>query len=152
MAIRSPSGSTALDTVAAPAEPDWVTRRSADARARDARVKSWEPKIIGLAAVIVFFAAWQGVGWIRATSPDGVTVGPITFVPPPPLFLPTPVEIVQAYRVYIGDGKIWKDVAVSGQELRIGRERAGEVHALLHAAGELRWPGIGEALKPDEID
>ena len=120
MAIRSPSGSTALDTVAAPAEPDWVTRRSADARARDARVKSWEPKIIGLAAVIVFFAAWQGVGWIRATSPDGVTVGPITFVPPPPLFLPTPVEIVQAYRVYIGDGKIWKDVAVSGQELLIG--------------------------------
>jgi NitT/TauT family transport system permease protein len=120
MAIRSPSGSTALDTVAAPAEPEWVTRPTADARAREARVKSWEPKIIGLAAVIVFFAAWQGVGWVRATSPEGVQLGPITFVPPPPLFLPTPLEIVAAFQVYIQDGKIWKDVAVSGQELLVG--------------------------------
>lgn len=114
MALRDP------ETVAAPAQSQWLTRRAADARAREERIRGWEPKIIGLAAVIVFFVAWQGVGFIRATWPEGVSLGPITFVPPPPLFLPTPFEIVAAYQVYIQDGRIWKDIAVSGQELLIG--------------------------------
>ena len=106
--------------IATPAETQWERPQARDARAREARVKSWEPKIIGLAAVIVFFAAWQGVGFIRAASPEGVSLGPLTFVPPPPLFLPTPLEIVAAYQVYVQDGRIWKDIAVSGQELLIG--------------------------------
>jgi NitT/TauT family transport system permease protein len=118
--MRSPTQADALGPVASPAEPEWVTRRATDARARESRIRGWEPKILGLAAVILFFTVWQGIGWIRAASPDGVTLGPITFVPPPPLFLPTPLEIVAAFQVYINDGRIWKDVAVSGQELLVG--------------------------------
>lgn len=108
------------ETIARPAEQPWITRQRTDARARESRVRGWEPKIIGLAAVVVFFAAWQGIGFVRATSPDGVSLGPFTFVPPPPLFLPTPFEVIGAFQVYINDGRIWKDVAVSGQELLIG--------------------------------
>jgi NitT/TauT family transport system permease protein len=120
MAMQSPSQSDGLDTVAIPAEPRWVTREPADVRVRESRVRAWEPKIIGFAAVAVFFAAWQGIGWVRATSPEGVVIGPFSFVPPPPLFLPTPFEIVAAFDVYIKDGRIWRDVAVSGQELLTG--------------------------------
>jgi NitT/TauT family transport system permease protein len=120
MAMQSPSQSDGLDTVAIPAEPRWVTRAPADGRVRESRVRAWEPKIIGFAAVAIFFAAWQGIGWVRAASPEGVVIGPFSLVPPPPLFLPTPFEIVAAFDVYVKDGRIWRDVAVSGQELLTG--------------------------------
>ena len=114
--MATPSGQ--LDTIASPAEPQALVRRPTDAR--DRAMRRHEPTIIGAAAVVLFFVVWQGVGIIRETAPEGLALGPFKFIAPSQLFLPTPLDIARAFQAYVQDGRIWKDVAVSGQELLVG--------------------------------
>src|SRR5437867_4375352 len=106
--------------VATPAEPEWLTRKPADARSGESRVRGYESKLIGFAAVVIFLAVWQGIGVIRAVWPEGVVIGPFTYVAPTQLFLPTPVEIGQAFGTYARDPKFGRDILMSGQELSFG--------------------------------
>src|SRR2546425_10922929 len=106
--------------IATPAEPEWLTRKPADARAGESRFRSYESKLIGFAAVVIFLVVWQGIGVIRAVWPEGVVIGPFTYVAPTQLFLPTPVEIGQAFGTYARDPKFGKDILTSGQELSFG--------------------------------
>src|SRR2546425_90663 len=106
--------------IATPAEPEWLTRKPADARAGESRFRSYESKLIGFAAVVIFLAVWQGIGVIRAVWPEGVVIGPFTYLAPTQLFLPTPVEIGQAFGTYARDPKFGKDILTSGQELSFG--------------------------------
>ena len=106
--------------VATPAEPEWLTRKPADARSGESRVRGYESKLIGFAAVVIFLAVWQGIGVIRAVWPEGVVIGPFTYVAPTQLFLPTPVEIGQAFGTYARDPKFGRDILTSGQELSFG--------------------------------
>ena len=41
---------------------------------------------------------------------------------------------------------------VEQQHLRLDHERTGDRDPLAHAAGELRRPGLLEALEPDQLD
>ena len=52
-----------------------------------------------------FFAVWQGVATAKLVSP---------------LFLPGPIDIFKAYQELIRGGKLWYDMAVSGEELMLG--------------------------------
>jgi ABC-type nitrate/sulfonate/bicarbonate transport system permease component len=106
--------------VATPAEPEWLARKPTDARNRESRLRNYESKLIGLAAVVIFLAVWQGIGVIRAVWPEGVAIGPFTYVAPTQLFLPTPVEVSQAFGTYARDPKFIKDILTSGQELSYG--------------------------------
>src|SRR5437667_67072 len=106
--------------VATPAEPEWLTRKPADARSGESRVRGYESKLIGFAAVVIFLAVWQGIGVIRAVWPEGVVIGPFTYVAPTQLFLPTPVEIGQAFGTYARDPKFGRDILTSGQALSFG--------------------------------
>ena len=114
--MATPSGQ--IDTIASPAEPQALVRRPTDPRER--AINRHEPTIIGGAAVILFFVIWQGVGVVREAAPDGLALGPFKFIAPSQLFLPTPLDIAKAFQAYVQDGRIWKDAAVSGQELLIG--------------------------------
>ena len=120
MALQGMGQADPYGPVATPAEPQWLAGKPAGARTGESRFHSYESKLIGLAAVIVFLAVWQGVGVIRAVWPEGISLGPIFFVAPTQLFLPTPVEIGQAFGTYARDPKFVKDVLTSGQELSYG--------------------------------
>jgi len=100
-----------------PAEAVALAPRGA---ARASAIRGHEPVIIGTVTVLLFFVVWQGIGLLRDRSPDGLALGPFLFVPPSQLFLPAPLDIAKAFQAYVQDGRIWKDVAVSGQELAIG--------------------------------
>jgi NitT/TauT family transport system permease protein len=70
--------------------------------------------------VVVFTALWQGVGLARAAWPEGLSLGPIVWIPPSQLFLPTPLEVADAFATYSRDPKFGKDLLTSGQELSFG--------------------------------
>src|SRR5437899_9195942 len=106
--------------VATPAEPEWLTRKPADARSGESRFRSYESKLIGFAAVVIFLAVWQGIGVIRAVWPEGVVIGPFTYVAPTQLFLPTPVEIGQAFGTHSHDPKYNKNILSRGQKHSYG--------------------------------
>jgi len=108
-----------FDTVAQPSESEWLVQPPPESRTRERRGLS-ESTVIGFAAVVIFFILWQGVGFVRTTWPDGVSLGPITFIAPSQLFLPAPLDVFKAFQAYVQDGRIWKDMAVSGQELMTG--------------------------------
>ena len=65
----------------------------------------YEPLIIGASAVLVFFIVWQAVASARIWSR---------------LFLPGPLDVVDAFGELIADGELAIDVAVSAQEFVIG--------------------------------
>lgn len=65
----------------------------------------YEGLLIGLAAVLIFLAIWQGIAFARLV---------------PPLFLPGPLDIWYALVDYVSDGSIWPDLTVSGEELAYG--------------------------------
>jgi NitT/TauT family transport system permease protein len=64
-----------------------------------------EALVIGTAAVIAFFFVWHGVASARLVSR---------------LFLPGPVDVVEAFTDLVKDGELAQDLAVSGQEFFIG--------------------------------
>src|SRR3989442_3358669 len=120
MATQGTGQADPYGTIATPAEPEWLSRRPADARTGESRLRGYESKLVGLAAVVIFLAVWQGIGVIRAVWPEGVVIGPFTYVAPTQLFLPQPVEIGQAFGTYARDQKFGKDILTSGQELSFG--------------------------------
>ncbi len=69
------------------------------------RLGRWESPLIGTSAVLGFLLVWQLVSSARIV---------------PELFLPGPADIVRALYNWVADGSIWKDLAVSSQELVIG--------------------------------
>jgi len=69
------------------------------------RLSRYQALIIGAVSVTAFFAVWQGVATAKLVSP---------------LFLPGPVDIFKAYQELIRGGKLWYDMAVSGEELMLG--------------------------------
>jgi len=64
-----------------------------------------EAFVIGMAAVIVFFAVWQGVGSARIVSR---------------LFLPAPSDVIESFGEVWRDGELAQDLAFSGTEFAIG--------------------------------
>ena len=74
-----------------PGKPTWFNR--------------YQGLIIGSASVLVFLAVWQGVASARLVSA---------------LFLPGPLDIVNAFRELIRGGQLWYDTWVSGEELILG--------------------------------
>jgi ABC-type nitrate/sulfonate/bicarbonate transport system permease component len=72
---------------------------------RRSRLGRMEPWLIGVGAVVVFLAIWQGVATSRVV---------------PELFLPGPIDIASALAQYVASPEFVQDVATSGQELLIG--------------------------------
>ena len=72
---------------------------------RPGRLKRHEPLIIGVTSVTLFLIVWQAVAFARVL---------------PPLFLPGPLDIVEAFRVLFSQGGIWNDIWVSTQEVVYG--------------------------------
>lgn len=64
-----------------------------------------ESKLIGGVSVVGFMVVWQLVAFVRIV---------------PPLFMPGPLDVVEAFGELIKEGKIWNDILVSGQEVTIG--------------------------------
>ena len=71
--------------------------------------ESWyqrnESKLIGGVSVVGFMVVWQLVAFARIV---------------PPLFMPGPLDVIEAFDELIKEGKIWNDILVSGQEVTIG--------------------------------
>ena len=71
--------------------------------------QSWfrrhEALVIGMAAVVVFFALWQAVGSARIVSR---------------LFLPAPSDVIESFGEIVRDGELAQDLAFSGTEFAIG--------------------------------
>ncbi len=65
----------------------------------------YESLIYGLGTILVLVAIWQAIASARIV---------------PPLFLPGPIDIWKALVLYIEEGAIWTDLAVSGEELAYG--------------------------------
>lgn len=74
-----------------PGQPTWFTR--------------YQGLIVGTVSVVVFLAVWQWVASVRLVSA---------------LFLPGPLDIVNAFRELIRGGKLWINMWVSFQELLLG--------------------------------
>jgi NitT/TauT family transport system permease protein len=64
-----------------------------------------EPTLIGVGSVLLFLIVWQAVASARLI---------------PPLFLPGPLDIVDAFVALFAQGEIWNDIWVSGQEVVVG--------------------------------
>lgn len=64
-----------------------------------------ESKLIGGVSVVGFMVFWQLVAFVRIV---------------PPLFMPGPFDVIEAFGELIKEGKIWNDILVSGQEVTIG--------------------------------
>jgi ABC-type nitrate/sulfonate/bicarbonate transport system permease component len=72
---------------------------------RPSRPHRYEPTLIGGGSVLLFLIVWQAAASARVV---------------PPLFLPGPLDIVDAFIVLFAQGQIWNDIWVSGQELLYG--------------------------------
>ena len=68
-------------------------------------LRRYEPALIGVGSVLLFLMVWQAVASARLV---------------PPLFLPGPLDIVDAFVVLFAQGQIWNDIWISGQELLYG--------------------------------
>lgn len=66
---------------------------------------AYQPALIGGAAVVVFLAAWQLIAATRIV---------------PPLFLPAPTDILQAFTQMFSKPEIWLDLETSGVEVLYG--------------------------------
>lgn len=64
-----------------------------------------EPLLIGAGSVAAFLIVWQAVASARLV---------------PPLFLPGPLDILEAFVALFAQGSIWNDLWVSGQEVVYG--------------------------------
>jgi ABC-type nitrate/sulfonate/bicarbonate transport system permease component len=72
---------------------------------RQGRLHRYEPTLIGAGSVMLFLVVWQAVASARLI---------------PPLFLPGPLDIIDAFVVLFAQGQIWNDIWVSGQEVVVG--------------------------------
>jgi ABC-type nitrate/sulfonate/bicarbonate transport system permease component len=89
----------------APAARGDASRTDLRIPGRPGRLRRHEPALIGVGSVLLFLIVWQAVASARLV---------------PPLFLPGPLDIVDAFVVLFAQGQIWNDIWVSGQELVYG--------------------------------
>src|SRR6516165_595297 len=87
------------------AAPGDASRTDLRIPSRPGRLRRHERTLIGIGSVLVFLIVWQGVASARLA---------------PPLFLPGPLDIVDAFVVLFAQGEIWNDIWVSGQEVVYG--------------------------------
>lgn len=92
--LKSPAAISAADNA-----------RAQRAVGKPGPLAAYQPALIGGAAVIVFLGAWQLVSTTRVV---------------PPLFLPAPTDIVNAYGQMFQDSAIWLDLETSGTEVLYG--------------------------------
>jgi ABC-type nitrate/sulfonate/bicarbonate transport system permease component len=100
--------SARVEPVAAPSPPSARSDASGTHLAnlvRRGRQRRREPFLFGACSVAVFLLVWQAVAWARLV---------------PPLFLPGPLDIIDAFVVLFAQGQIWNDLWVSGQEFTYG--------------------------------
>jgi ABC-type nitrate/sulfonate/bicarbonate transport system permease component len=90
---------------AAPGDASADLRSDLRIPSRPGRLRRHEPILIGAASVLMLLIVWQAVAWARLVSP---------------LFLPGPLDIVDAFVVLFAQGDIWNDLWVSGQEVVYG--------------------------------
>jgi len=67
--------------------------------------RRYESTIIGTTTVVLFLVIWQAVAFVRLV---------------PALFLPGPLDTLNALVGLVRAGTIWRDLGVSGEELLIG--------------------------------
>jgi ABC-type nitrate/sulfonate/bicarbonate transport system permease component len=100
---------TASDTLVAeqlaPAARGDASRTDLRIPGRPGRLRRYEPTLIGVGSVLLFLTVWQAVTSARLV---------------PPLFLPGPLDIVDAFVVLFAQGQLWNDIWVSGQEVVYG--------------------------------
>jgi len=72
---------------------------------RPGRFRRHEATLIGVGSVLLFLIVWQGAASARLV---------------PALFLPGPLDIIDAFVVLFAQRQIWNDIWVSGQELLYG--------------------------------
>ncbi len=72
---------------------------------RESWLRQHEAPVIGASTVAGFLAVWHLVASARIV---------------PPLFLPGPLDVIDAYGGLIREGQIWNDIVISGQELLVG--------------------------------
>ena len=72
---------------------------------RPSRLSRYEATLIGAGSVLLFLVVWQGVAAARLV---------------PPLFLPGPLDVVDAFSALFRQGTIWNDIWVSTQEVLWG--------------------------------
>jgi ABC-type nitrate/sulfonate/bicarbonate transport system permease component len=89
----------------APAARGDASRTDSRIPGRPGRLRRHEPALLGIGSVLLFLIVWQAAASARLV---------------PPLFLPGPLDIVDAFVVLFGQGQIWNDIWVSGQELVYG--------------------------------
>jgi ABC-type nitrate/sulfonate/bicarbonate transport system permease component len=89
----------------APAARGDASRTDLRISRRPVRTRRYEPTLIGGGSVLLFLIVWQAAASARVV---------------PPLFLPGPLDIVDAFVVLFAQGQIWNDIWVSGQELVYG--------------------------------
>src|SRR5258708_4122132 len=89
----------------APAPRGDASRTELRIPGRPGRLRRYEPTLIGVGSVLMFLIVWQAVASARLV---------------PPLFLPGPLDIVDAFVVLFAQGQIWNDIWVSGQEVVYG--------------------------------
>ena len=98
MAVPAVRGEAAPSTSSASAAPIRIP-------GRPGRLERMEALIIGTVTVVAFLIIWQGVAAARIV---------------PELFLPGPLDIINALVGLVKGGSIWNDIWVSGQELIYG--------------------------------
>src|SRR5579871_1309051 len=64
--------------------------------------RRYEATVIGTGSVVLFLLVWQGIALVRLV---------------PELFLPGPLDTINALINLFRGGTIWRDLWVSGQEL-----------------------------------
>ena len=89
----------------APAARGDASRTDLRIPGRRGGLRRYEPTLIGVGSVLLFLIVWQAVASARLV---------------PPLFLPGPLDIVDAFVELFAQGQIWNDIWVSGQELVYG--------------------------------
>ena len=117
---------TASDTPVAeqlaPAARGDASRTDLRIPGRPGRLRRYEPTLIGVGSVLLFLIVWQAVASARLV---------------PPLFLPGPLDIVDAFVVLFAQGQIWNDIWVSGQEVVYGYGLAVLIRAAARPADGL---------------
>jgi ABC-type nitrate/sulfonate/bicarbonate transport system permease component len=88
-----------------PTDPGAASSANLRIPGRPGRLRRYEPTLIGAGAVLLFLIVWQAVASARLV---------------PPLFLPGPFDIIDAFVALFAQGQIWNDILVSGQELIYG--------------------------------
>jgi len=94
-----------LEEKALPAAAEDLTPRSLSAPRRPGLSPAVRARVLGMVAVVLFVVAWEAV----------VQLGLVN-----PLFASSPSRIVSTFAQLVHEGRLWKDIRVSGAEFLLG--------------------------------